>query len=113
MVDLELVRDLNLRMTDLQCAKMIFCGHKLRVLGKISTSVQLIVDGKPAGNMHYKASVVQDVYKLFDTHSIAGTKLTQKLLGSPSKPSDIFLPLNQTKFVALKQGLRRKEKRKL
>jgi len=83
MVDLSLVRELNLRMTDLQCTKLIYAGQKLRVLGKISTSVQCILDGSPAGNMHFQASVVQDVYKLFDTHSIAGNKMSKKLLGPP------------------------------
>ena len=86
MVDLSLIRDLNLRMTDMQCSKLLYGGQKLRILGKISTSVQCIVDGMPAGNMHYKAHVIQDLYKLFDTHSIAGNKLSQKLIGPAFHP---------------------------
>ena len=31
--------------------------------------------------MHFKAHVIKDLYKLFDTHSIAGIKLSQKLIG--------------------------------
>ena len=81
MVDLNLIRDLNLRMTDMQRSELLYGGQKLRILGKVSTSMQCIVDGMPAGNMHFKAHVIQDLYKLFDTHSIAGFKLSQKLIG--------------------------------
>ena len=35
--------------------------------------------------MHIKAMVVQDLYSNFDTHSIAGSKLSEKLLGQPFK----------------------------
>jgi len=83
MVDLNLIRDLNIRMTDMQCTKLFYGGQKLRICGKVSTTVQCIINGAPAGTMHFKAHVVQDLYKLFDTHSIAGTKLSQKLLGPP------------------------------
>ena len=58
MVDLNLMRDLNLRMTDMQCSKLLYGGQKLRILGKVSTSVQCIVNGMPAGNMHLKAHVM-------------------------------------------------------
>jgi len=86
MVDFNLVRDLNLRMTEMQCSKFFYGGQKLRILGKVSTTVQCIVDGAPAGTLHLKAHVVQDLYKLFDVHSIAGTKLSHKLIGPPAKP---------------------------
>ena len=39
-VDYGLINDLGLRMTDLQCRKLFFSGEKLRILGKVSTSVQ-------------------------------------------------------------------------
>ena len=84
-VDYNLVRDLKLRISDLQCSKFTYGGHKLRILGKVSSSVQCIQDGAPAGNMHFKATVVQDLYATFDTHSIAGKKLSQKLIGPPYK----------------------------
>ena len=83
MVDYNLVRDLKLRMTDLQCAKLHYGGQKLRILGRISTSVQCISDGVQSGNLHFKANVVQDLYQCFDTHSIAGTKMSEKLIGPP------------------------------
>ena len=85
MIDWNLVNDLNLRMTDMQCAKLDYGGKKLRIWGKISTTLQCIVNGAPAGNLHLKAHVVQDVYNFFDTHAIAGTKLYQKLLKTSTK----------------------------
>jgi len=86
LVDYNLVRDLKIGMKDLQCAKFHFGGAKLRKLGKVSTSVQCILDGVPNGNMHFKAVVVQDLYQHFDTHAIAGNKLS-KLLIEPSDPA--------------------------
>ena len=83
MVDYNLVRDLKLRITDLQCAKLVYAGQKFRILGRVSTSVQCIFDGAPAGNTHFKALVVQDLYQNLDTHSIAGQKLSDKLKGPP------------------------------
>ena len=77
LVDFNLVRDLKLRMTDLQCAKFQYGGQKLRICGKISTTVQSIQ------NMHFKATVVQVLYHNFDTHSIAGQKLSQILIDPP------------------------------
>jgi hypothetical protein len=70
-------------MTDMQCAKFFYGGQKLRILGKISSSVQCIMDGAPIGNIHFKAHVVQDLYQVFDTHSIAGKSLSEKLIGPP------------------------------
>ena len=89
LVDYNLIRDLKIAMTDLQCAKFNFAGQKLRKLGKISTTVQCIYNGKPFGNMHFKATVVQDLYQTFDTHSIAGNKLSKQLLDPPSQPLEV------------------------
>jgi len=47
--------------------------------------VQCIAEGAPAGNTHFKAIVVQDLYQNLDTHSIAGQKLSEKLVGPPYK----------------------------
>ena len=66
LVDYSLVRDLKVHMNELQCAKFNFGGVKLRKLGKISTSVQCILNGVPAGSIHFKDVVVQDLYQHFD-----------------------------------------------
>ena len=81
LIDWALVRDLNLKMSDLQCTKFYFSGHKMRILGKISTTVQCIQDGRVSGNYHIKARVVQDLYINMETHGVAGKKLTEQLRG--------------------------------
>ena len=90
-------------MTDLQCAKLVYAGQKFRILGRVSTSVQCIFDGAPAGNTHFKALVVQDLYQNLDTHSIAGQKLSDKLKGPPyellSEPEENKTPTEPTKKI--------------
>jgi len=95
-MDFSLVHELNLRMSDYQCRKLLFCGKKLRILGTISTSVQCIVNGAPGGNLQYKAHVVEDLKKMFDTHSIAGVKMSAKLLGSSPTDNDSTEPTDDT-----------------
>ena len=85
LVDHKLVSELKLKMSDLQCRRFHFGGQKLRILGKISTSVQCIIDGKVLGNLHFKASVVENLYEYFDSHSVAGDKLSQVLSTPESK----------------------------
>ena len=79
LVDHKLVSELKLKMFDLQCRRFHFGGQKLRILGKVSTSVQCIIDGKVLGNLHFKASIVENLYEYFDSHSVAGDKLSQVL----------------------------------
>jgi len=84
LVDHKLVTELKLRMSDLQCSKLNYGGKKLRILGKISTSVQCIMGGTVSGNMHIKASVVENLNDHFDVHSIAGNKLSKLLVSPPN-----------------------------
>ena len=65
LIDHKLVSELRLRMSDLQCSKFSFGSKKLRVLGKISTSVQCVVNGMISGNLHLKAKVVENLYDNF------------------------------------------------
>ena len=88
-LDYNLIRDLNLRMSSLQCSKLFYGGEKLRVLGHISTTVQCIIDGSPLGNIQMKCHVVEDLKKHFNTHGIAGDKLRKKLLVGP-KHTEMF-----------------------
>ena len=68
-MDYGLIQDLGLRMNDLQCLKLFFGGENLRILGCVSTSVQCIVDGSPLGNIYFKAFVVEDLRRRFNTHA--------------------------------------------
>ena len=82
-IDHKLAAELKLRISDLQCSKLCFGSKKMRVLGKISTTVQCIRNGQVSGNLYIKASVVENLCENFDVHCIAGNKLSQ-LLTSPS-----------------------------
>ena len=81
-IDHLLVRELGIKMTDLQCKKFSFGGVKLRLLGRISVTVQCVKDGRPSGNIHLTASVVENLYQHFDTHCVAGKKTHNILMGS-------------------------------
>ena len=65
LIDYDLVKDLSLKMTDLQCRKFYFAGNKFRILGKVSTTVQCIKEGALSGtNFHIKGLVVSDLNKI-------------------------------------------------
>ena len=87
-LDHKLVAELKLRMSDLQCSRLHYGSKKLRILGRISTSVQCIEDGNVSGNLHMKAIVVENLCEHFDVHSIAGIKMNQLLNHHPSLDQD-------------------------
>ena len=80
-IDHLLVRELDIKMTDLQCKKMSFSGVKMRMLGKISVTVQCIRDGRTCGTFHLKASVIENLNQRFDTHCVAGKNTATLLRG--------------------------------
>ena len=51
----------------------------MRIVGKISTTVQTIVNGVPVGSIPLKATVVRDLKLLFGTEVLPGKKLCEKL----------------------------------
>ena len=75
-IDHHLVLELGLKMKDVQCKKISFCGKKLRLLGKVSCTVQCVVNGSFLGNFNFKASVIEDLKFHFDTHCVAGAQLS-------------------------------------
>ena len=89
LLDYNLVRDLGLKMTDLQCQKFSFAGFKMRILGKVSATVQCVQEGVSFGAFHIKGSVVLDLSKNLDTECVAGTKMAAQLRGhtAPSTPA--------------------------
>ena len=89
LLDYNLVRDLGLKMTDLQCQKFSFAGFKMRILGKVSATVQCVQEGVSFGAFHIKGSVVLDLSKNLDTECVAGTKMAAQLRGhtAPSAPA--------------------------
>ena len=104
LIDFNLVSDLGLKMTDLQCSKFSFGGQRFRILGKISQTVQTITDGVISGTVHLRASVVEGLRSVFDSHSIAGQKFTDLLSRkvshtSSQQESPSTSPSNSTRSV--------------
>ena len=81
-IDHLLVKELGLKMNDIQCKKISFCGQKRRLLGKISCSIQCVKSGAIVGSFHLTANVIQNLNLHFDTHCIAGVKMTALLHGN-------------------------------
>jgi len=79
LIDYDLVKSLGLKMTDLQCKKFYFAGNKMRILGRISTTVQCIQNGRTGSNFHIKGFVIVDLYKILDTHCVAGNKMQEQI----------------------------------
>lgn len=88
LVDYDLVRKLGLKLTDIQCRKFHFGGQKMRILGRVSTAVQCVQNGKLGGNFHIKGLVVTDLYQLLDTHCVAGTRMQEKLSHLSAQTTD-------------------------
>ena len=89
LIDHNLVMELGLKMSDLQCKKISFAGKKLRLLGKISTTVQCIKNGKMFANLHLRASVVENLKGTIDSHCIAGVKMSQMLSATVPSLDDV------------------------
>ena len=79
LLDYDFIRKLRIKMTDVQCRKFQFGGHKMRILGRVSSAVQCVQGGRITGSFHIKGLVVTDLYELLDTHCVAGTKMREKI----------------------------------
>ena len=91
-IDHHLAKELGLKITDISCKKISFAGKKLRLLGKVSFTAQCVKDGHVFGTIHFKGSVIEDLRLHFDTHAIAGGKMSSVLhekdtSSSPSRSS--------------------------
>ena len=93
LLDYDLVRSLGLKMTNLQCQKFSYAGFKMRILGKISITVQCIHDGVSSGTFHIsKANVVLDLAKNLDSECVAGQKMAAQLRGEKLPPPPAHNP---------------------
>ena len=79
MIDYDLIRKMGLTMTDIQCRKFYFGGQKIRILGRVSTAVQCVKDGRINGNFHVKGLVITGFYQMMETHCVAGARMQEKL----------------------------------
>ena len=80
-IDHQLVMELGMKMSEVSCKKISFAGKKLRLLGRVSFSAQCVNDGSIFGSYHFKASVIENLQQHFDTHGIAGSRMTNFLNG--------------------------------
>ena len=87
-IDHLLVKELGIKMTEIQCKKLSYCGEKLRILGKVSCTIQCVKEGNIIGSFFLKASVVEDLKQHFDTHGIAGNKMAALLQGDQVESID-------------------------
>ena len=78
-MDHNLVKELGLKISDLQCKKYFYCGEQLRLLGTVSTTVQCVMDGFVCSSFQFRANVIEHLSTNFGVHSIAGMKLTKML----------------------------------
>ena len=92
LLDFGIIRELNLKMSNLQCKRFMFAGNKLRILGTVSMKVQCIIDGAVCGTTHIKADVVQDLVKHCDTECLAGQRMAAQLRGKDCTPSGALDP---------------------
>ena len=116
-LDHQLVKELGLKMTGISCKKLSFGGKKLRILGKVSFTAQCVKDGNEFGTIHFKGSVIEDLRQHFESHGIAGARLSPLLCGdvprgssssssssscgtSPSRPSPTRSPTSRISFHA-------------
>ena len=82
LIDYNLVRDLGIKMADLQYTKFFFAGNKLRILGKVAITVQTIHEGIASGNFPFKANVILGLKDCLEVDTVAGVKLEKRLSGS-------------------------------
>ena len=82
LIDYSLVRELGLKMSDLQCKKFTYAGHKMRILGTLSITIQCITDGTMFGSTRLQADVVQDLNKNLEVDCLAGQKMAAQLRGN-------------------------------
>lgn len=82
LIDHRLVSELGIKMTEVGCKKFSFAGKKLRILGKVSFTVQCVHQGTIFGSSHFKGSVVENFCEHFDSHAIAGSRLSSQLRGN-------------------------------
>ena len=92
LIDHNLVRELGLKLDDIQYTKFSYAGHRFRILGKISQTIQTVHNGVIFGTAHMRASVVENLSNIFDSHSIAGKKKAELLQPTAAAASTLAAP---------------------
>ena len=79
LIDYDLIKKLGLKLNNVQCRKFCYGGHKTRIMGQVSTTVQCVQAGRITGIFSIKALAVRDLYSLLDTDCIAGAKMKERI----------------------------------
>lgn len=82
-IDLELAEFLDIPIKKIEARKFSFAGTDTRIVGRISQTVQCVVNGKTSGTIHLKASVVRHLTKFSNMDCVAGGQLHKRLAGTP------------------------------
>ena len=78
-IDYDFIKKVGLDLTDVQCRPFRYMGHKMRILGQVSTTVQCVQDGKITDNFRINALVAADLYSLLDAHCVVGAKMRERI----------------------------------
>ena len=91
LIDYNLAKALKMKIFDLQYKKFLFCGNKLRILGRVSISVYI---HERSRSFHMKANVIDYLNKSIGCEILAGLKLKSMLERSspPTSAQVVDLP---------------------
>ena len=81
LLDYDMVRELGLRMKELQCKRFSYAGYQMRVFGTVTTTVQCIQDGEMCGTTTIRADVIQNLAKNLSVECVASQRLSSQLQG--------------------------------
>lgn len=79
LIDENFVHKLNLTQTNITCENYRLGSETVRLVGKVSTTIQTVSEGIVIGSMQLKATVVRDLKLLFGTEALPGLQLSEKL----------------------------------
>ena len=79
LIDYDFVRKVGLKLTDIQCMRVTFGGHILRIMGRVRATVQCVKNGRSLGEFKIDARAATDILRRFDTYMVAGRKMKRKL----------------------------------
>ena len=65
LLDYDLIRKLRIKMTDVQCRKFQFGGHKMRILGRVSSAVQCVQGRRPPPALQHDSGVLYSYDLIF------------------------------------------------
>ena len=81
LLDYDMVRELGLKMKELQCRRFSYAGYHMRVFGTVTTTVQCVQDGEMCGTTTVRADVIQNLAKNLNVECIASQRLSSQLRG--------------------------------